>query len=382
MKVEIELEKNYVQNETHVIFNFTLDNTDTLVASERNTTLQEKVANFYFPLIFDLPHPDLCALAALKIISPYIGRELLMPEPVSEKMAQAIYKAYPNIKKINTSSMIKHRQKNITEKPAVSFSGGADSVAAASLLDSRERVPLIMLARKYHPNIGPFEQWYKTEANVHTMDNMPEIYKKIIVYSDFEFLSKSNNGNYCMYPDTYSFTIPSILLVEKLNLSHIVTGDIWVAFTGDETIWNKNLSYRRSYLFEAAGIPIDSTINGIGKLGSLLINDYYGLTTIVTTCQYGTFQNPCGKCIKCFRKCIYDAALFNNPLTKETIEQFNNSQAVKNFANNIGRNGYAFMPSYKYAFEKIDITFDDEVGKIQKKSQKMMTVVLRKKFRS
>ena len=364
MKVRIEHSRH--EDGTVIKFIFQLEDADRHESTSSNAgnhkiLLGDTETSFFIPEEFDLPHPDLCAFAALKIISPYIGHRFEMDRPVSTSFASAIYKAYPSIKEIVVNPDLEARPMPKVEKPVVSFSGGADSVAASALLGPE--TPLILSARTWHPKIGVFEKWYNTDANVKALSEMPSIFKKIHTKTDFEFLS--TNGKYCIYPDSYAFTIPCVLLADHLSISHIVTGDIWVAFTGDETIFNPNLMPRHNYLFESIGLSLEPILNGVGEFGSLIINNYYNLSSVSTSCQYGGFQRPCMKCIKCFRKSMFSWALFGKPLTSEEIKRFNESPAIQKFAENSGRGGLAFGPSYKYAFEKIDFIFDGPIGLIK-----------------
>lgn len=353
---------------TVVQFNFELEKDDSRESLSTNAgghgvKLSTNSARFYFPFKIDLPHPDLISLAALKIISPYVGSTLSCNIPMSEVMAEAIKKHYPRIQNITFDKLLKSRAVPEKEQPAVSFSGGADSVAAAALLDAG--TPLILSARKWHPDIGEFEKWYSTESNVQTLERMPRKYTKVCVYSDFEFLS--TNGSYCIYPDTYAFTIPSVLLADHYQLTDIVTGDILAAFTGDETNFSKNLSPRGGGLFEAAGLSIEPIINGLGEIGSLRIAEHFNLLDISTTCQYGKFQQPCMKCIKCFRKSFYAWALFDYKLSDRDIDRFNSAPAVKSFSDNSTRKGISLGPSYKYTFLKILNKFDGPIDIIRRR---------------
>lgn len=364
MRVKVECNKSI--DGTTVKFIFDLEETDRRESVSTNAgrakiILGENEASFFIPEPIDLPHPDLCALAALKIISPYVGFRFEMDRPVSEKFAQAIKNAYPDIQEIIVDSNLQPRIAPIIERPVVSFSGGADSVAAAALLDAG--TPLILSARTWHPNIGEFEKWYNTSANIETLNRMPSRFKKIAVKSDFEFLS--TNGNYCIYPDSYAFTIPCLLLADSLKTSHIVTGDIWVAFNGDETIFTKNLTSKHNTLFNAVGLSLEPIINGIGELGSLIICDHYNLLDIATTCQYGAFQKPCMKCIKCFRKTLYSWALFGKALSQSDIDKFNSAVPVQSFSKNNERKGLSLGPSYKYVFDKINHRFSGAIHDIQ-----------------
>lgn len=364
MRVEVDLSKN--NNGSVVKFKFTLEESDhresiSTNAGRARIILGENEATFHIPEQINLPHPDLCALAALKIITPYVGNRFEMDRPVSSTFAEAIKIAYPEIKEVTVDSNLVPRITPTIERPVVSFSGGADSVAAAALMDAG--TPLILSARTWHPNIGEFEKWYNTDANIETLNRMPSRFKKIAVKSDFEFLS--TNGNYCIYPDSYAFTIPCLLLADSLQISHIITGDIWVAFNGDETIFNKNLTSKHYGIFNAVGLSLEPVINGIGELGSLIICDHYNLLDIATTCQYGSFQKPCMKCIKCFRKTLYSWALFGKSLSQSDIDKFNSSVPVQSFSKNNDRKGLSLGPSYKYVFDKINHPFSGAIKEIQ-----------------
>ena len=364
MKVNIDY--STYSSGTLVTFNFELEETDSREAISTNAGKAKVVlgatdARFFIPESIEPPHPDLCALSALKIISPYIGLRFEMDRPVSAEFADIIKKAYPSIKEVSVDPMLKARSMPSVERPVVSFSGGADSVAAAALLSLG--TPLILSARTWHPKIGEFEKWYNTEANIETLARMPSRFKKISVRTDFEFLS--TNGNYCIYPDSYAFTIPCLMLADHLSISHIVTGDIWVAFNGDETIFTTALTSRHNYLFESVGLSLEPILNGVGELGSLIINEHYNLSDIATSCQYGAFQKPCMKCIKCFRKSIYSWALFDKKLSPDDIKKFNLSPAIQSFAKNNERKGLSLGPSYKYAFNKINFSFDGSIGTIR-----------------
>ena len=379
MKVHVSLIKTTdVTYPIVVSFDFELEETDTTEAKSTNAgrndiRLGSTSANFYFPLDFSLPHPDLCALAALKIISPYVGHSFTMDRPVSPAMAAAIKKHYPNIQNIAVEKNLQSRNAPVDEFAVVSFSGGADSVAAAAVLD--KGTPLILSARKVHPGIGEFEKWYKTEANLETLKRMPSRFPKVPVLTDFEFLS--TNGNYCIYPDAYAFTIPCMLLADHYKTTHIVTGDIWVAFNGDETLFTRSLMPRQNSLFSAVGLQLEPILNCVGELGSIIIADHYNLLDNATTCQYGEFQKPCMKCIKCFRKSLYGWALLGVPWTDADVQRFNSSPAIKKFAQLNDRKGFSLGPSYKLAFERVENIFHGETALIR---ERMLSVPVNPDF--
>lgn len=329
--MKVYIEKKWQSSGCQILFNFELD-TDDVTNSRSNNAGKNEIqlvntrASFDIPFDIALPHPDLLALAAIKIVSPYIGSRLELNYPVSHYFACIAKEIYPNIKYINEGN-IEHRYQPSQEKYAVSFSGGADSLAAANICPPG--TPLILLARKYHKDIGKFEPWYRTDGNIETLFHMNDAFVKIPILSDFEFLSVNKTNNYCVYPDNYSFTIPCLLLSDHLMLSGILTGDMLAAFSGDErTKFSTERFKKQQKLYYSVGLHLDSAIKGVTELGSELINRYYKNSDIANTCQYGGFKQPCMKCIKCFRKSLIKAYLDGTHLTESQLFKFDKSNAI------------------------------------------------------
>lgn len=350
-------------------FLFDLDEDDKITSKSLNAgggadiQLDARNANFHFPVEFNLPHPDLAAVAALKIVSPFIGSRLIMDRPVSPKIAAAIRANYPWIQEISVDERTSARPTPI-EKPAISFSGGADSVAVAKVMP--DNTPLVMAARTYHPEIGEFERWTKAAGPVGTMGAMPNDARKFLVYTDFPYLI--TNGKYCIYPDHYAFTTPAVLLADYLDISHIITGDIIAGLTENETLFNPVLMPSGAKIFHGIGLDLECPCNGVSEIITSKIVHETGLTKVSSTCEYGDFGKPCMRCIKCLRKNIYLWALTDEPLSDEQIAKFNNADPIKNFAKAEGRRGLAVMPSFKWAFRRIGKHFDGPVGEIQHRS--------------
>lgn len=347
-------------------FSFVLDDDDRTTGKSLNRggadiMLGARTAHFHFPLDFRKPHPDLLAIAALKIISPYVGSRFSMDQPVSEKAATAIRRAYPWIRDIGSEKHISPRQAP-GESPVISFSGGADSVAVAMIMP--QDTPLVMAARTFHPDLGPFETWARADAPVGTMQAMPNEARKYLVHTDFAYLS--TNGRYCIYPDTYAFTIPAIVLADHLDASHIVTGDIIAGLTGSETVFNQHLfPHKAQGMFQGAGLDLECPCNGVSEIITSKIVLSTGMDRKSSSCEYGDFEKPCMKCLKCLRKSMYVWALTGKALTQDQIDTFNASKLIKGFAQNTGRGGLAVMPSFKWAFRKTGRHFDGPIGDLQ-----------------
>ena len=331
MKVSVKKEADGFKCIIRYIFE--LDDDDKTSANSFNAgnnaiKLSCNHCSFYFPFDIALPHPDLCCMAALKIISPYIGSKIIMDRPVSADFANAVKAVYPNVKYVEVDNTLSPRRSSSNERIAVSFSGGADSLAVANLCEPG--TPLILSARRFHPDIGRFESWYNTEANKQTLLSMSDDYVKICVESDFEFLS--TNGSYCIYPDKYSFTIPSILLADYLDLNGIFVGDMLAAFTNNERNPYRLVNFQKlDKYYRSAGLRLESPVMGVTEIGTEMINRYYNNSEISTSCQYGSFKNPCYKCVKCFRKTLIKSWLSGTSIDDEILKKFESSSSVKKY---------------------------------------------------
>ena len=362
------LKENFDNNCARFIFSFVLDSDDKRKANSFNAgngeiILGADTCSFDFPFDVAIPHPDLVCMAALKIVSPYIGSTLIMDRPISRYFAEMAKTIYPNIKYINTCN-ISPRQVS-GERYSISFSGGADSLAAANL--SPDGTILILSARKQHPLIGKFESWYSTEANQATLANMPQKFVKICVKSDFEYLS--TNGKWCIYPDRYAFTIPSILLADHFNLTGILVGDVYAAFSADETkeYSLRNFEKMRDY-YKSVNLDLDSPVKGVTEIGSEIINRAFNNGDIATTCQYGSFKKPCMRCIKCFRKSLIKAYLDGKNLSDSVLDNFEKSRAVQNFADKISDAPMKFQYTFHEVLKSYNLSKFSHIQKIKNKA--------------
>ena len=367
--MKVHVRKNAIDlNKCSIEFKFELEDDDvreavSINAGSAKIKLISNHCSFDFDFDIALPHPDLLAMAALKIISPYIGSRLVMDMPVSVAFFKAAQEIYPNLKYINTDKNLIARRA-CGEKYAVSFSGGADSLATANLCT--DDVVLILSARKYHNDVGEFEPWYSTDRNIDLLKSYNPSKCRICVKSDFEFLS--TNGHWCIYPDKYSFTIPCILLADHLKLTGILTGDMNLAFTADERRlydmkgFNKQVSY-----YNSVGLDMDSPVKGITEVGTALVNKYYKNMERAVSCQYGKGGKPCGRCIKCFRKGLLVQRLNNKIVSDGDLNIYNESRAVNSFLDKNAKGKLHSYLLYSWLLRDLDLSKYQNLNKFKYK---------------
>ncbi len=369
--MKVNFTKNELEKQTEIVFKFELEASD----SERGVSsnggrdpvlLKGNQCKFLFPLKMELPHVDLLAFAALKIISPYIGDSFSIGNGVSGEFSKYIKTKYKNIINVLVDdNLTSYSSQNLeNDNLAVSFSGGVDSVAAA--FTQKEGTYLIMSSVVDHPSIPRAGR--NTNAHVIALDKMPNTYKKIEVKTDFVFLSFSQRGNWTSYPDTYCFTIPSVLLAEHLKLKAIITGDMMDEFTMRATIYKEKLHFPAIEFFKGINTPIEYPLNGVTELVSNRIAYENGMIDFAESCEGGSFGKPCYKCVKCFRKTLYKWSMFNIKPSDDAINSINNSHYANTFAKAEGRDAYNFAPLLKWAFENIEYDFDGNLKKIKDRS--------------
>jgi hypothetical protein len=310
--------------------------------------LAHNKVRFYFPYSdLTVPHPDAFALGILKVISPFVGSTIEVPLGVSQQFANDVKSHYKfDIQPVDQTLS----PRDVTgDRYAVSFSGGADSVAAALIMPHETH--LVLHSRCLHPEVPIREEWYKTEANIQTLRAMPEHFIKTVVYSDFERICW--NGKFHLYPDSYAFTIPIIFLSDYFNFSGVVTGDIRGAITGDEVKFKKNFASYSNRMFGAVNLDFFPVLGGVSEFGSTTINRKYGLQDIATSCSYGAFKKPCMRCIKCFRKTMIDFAIDGKQVPTNILQGFKEGQPVQRYLYGTERRNIALLPTYKQVLKMI-----------------------------
>lgn len=162
-----------------------------LNAGKRDIRLKTNSCNFYFKNIISLPHPDIVAFTSLKIISPFIGEKINFENGVSAKMADEIYKKYPFIKNVNVNkNLVSYSDRDSIKdgETVISFSGGADSVGAAGIVEKGTKLILNALVEHTDKNVK-FNNPNSTDAQIKTIKKMPRYFNKEIVYTDFPYMT-------------------------------------------------------------------------------------------------------------------------------------------------------------------------------------------------
>ncbi|PZG36211.1 hypothetical protein C1I98_27005 [Spongiactinospora gelatinilytica] len=254
-------------------------------------------------------HPDLSALAAWTVVAPWTTRRITFDRPVSRGLAAAIEQGFgieagPVGATPRTGSRL-----------AISYSGGADSVAVAAMLPD---APLVHFQRVPHQRVP--NRWTHYRADVLAKLAARTGRELTIVQSDLEFtLAEPRPG----YPEHHAVAAGAILMAGELDLGGIAfgyeMGSRWLGggrylhrYTPHNPMWSPGGRWGR--LFAAAGLPMVLPVGGVSEAVTMRLALGSPLREQVRWCLRGDDGGPCGVCGKCLYKELIQAAIERRPL--------------------------------------------------------------------
>ncbi|WP_157250800.1 DUF6395 domain-containing protein [Nonomuraea typhae] len=257
----------------------------------------------------DDAHPDLFAVAAWTVVAPWTRKRITFDRAVSERVAEALHDGWGV-----EAEPVRAEPRRQGRVLAISYSGGADSVAAAAIFPE---APFVHFRRAPHPRVP--NRWTHYRADV-----VAELAKKTgreltTVTSDLEFtLAEPRPG----YPEHHAVAAGALLLADRMDLGGLAfgyeLGSRWLGgdryllrFTPDNPMWAPHGQWGR--LFAAAGVPIVLPVGGVSEAVTMRLALGSELRDQVRWCLQGT-DGPCRTCGKCLYKEIIQAAVERRPL--------------------------------------------------------------------
>ena len=302
--------------EPNLEFKIHLDEDDRINPSEK-FSLNQKKFSFTLPSEFDFEkiHPDHLALVCLLVCQPFVGKRLECPKPVSKAFAEIANKK-TRYDIVNIDENLEPWQPHPNSRPALAFSGGADSTAALSLLPS-DTAPIFL----DRPSLNS-RTLYDRDAAHKACKSLIEIgYEVKMITSDLEYVR-----NPVGFPIDVANAAPSILLAELMEFDAIAFGTILESTYGIGHEKYRDYPHGNHYqywggLFSAAGLPFLQVVSGVSEVGTAIINRNSPIGEYAHSCMRGKWQKPCRKCWKCFRKLLLESAITGTTLTDSEYEE-------------------------------------------------------------
>ncbi|MEU7896096.1 DUF6395 domain-containing protein [Nonomuraea sp. NPDC049152] len=262
--------------------------------------------------IKDVPgdaHDDLWAVAAWTIVAPWTRRRITFDRPVSPELARALHDGWGV-----EAGPVGGTPREAGGTLAISYSGGADSVAAATIFPD---APFVHFRRVSHQRVP--NRWPHYRSDVLARLAVQTGREVTTVESDLEFtLAEPRPG----YPEHHAVAAGALLLADRMDLGGLAfgyeLGSRWLGgdryllrYTPDNLMWAPHGAWGR--LFAAVGVHIVLPVGGVSEAVTMRIALESPLKAQVRWCLRGT-GGPCRTCGKCLYKELIQAAVERRPM--------------------------------------------------------------------
>lgn len=282
--------------------------------------------SFYFKSInhnFLNIHNDRVALVAIINILPFVGKRIFLNWEVSKKFLSSI----KIISRVTIEAKSSSNNHLIPKKgiPALSFSGGADSMAALAVMPNYTEP--VFMKRSSSKKI---KSLYDPDAAINSCNMLSNLgYNLHMIESDLEYLRDPLG-----FPSDLSVGSPIILIGENCNFDSIAFGTILESAYGTSGDSFRNYCDSSHYkfwstLFESVGLSYCLPVGGVSEVGTELILNNSALGNFYQSCIRGKWKEPCKLCWKCFRKGLLNNKNNFKKKESEIIFMLKNSKEVK-----------------------------------------------------
>ncbi|MGV9308890.1 DUF6395 domain-containing protein [Nonomuraea sp. NPDC004354] len=254
-------------------------------------------------------HDDLWAVAAWTVVAPWTRRRITFDRPISPELARVLHDGWGV-----EAGPVGGTPRAAGRTLAISYSGGADSVAAATIFPD---APFVHFRRVPHQRVP--NRWPHYRSDVLARLAAQTGREVTTVESDLEFtLAEPRPG----YPEHHAVAAGALLLADEMDLGGLAfgyeLGSRWLGgdryllrFTPDNPMWAPHGAWGR--LFAAAGVPIVLPVGGVSEAVTMRIALDSPLKAQVRWCLRGT-GGPCRTCGKCLYKELIQAAVERRPM--------------------------------------------------------------------
>ena len=326
MKITVDFSKpSKKMQHSQIIFHIELEKEDNINPS-KNVKFGSNQFSFLLPKEVTLEeiHPDHLALVSVLVCHPFIGERIVFPKGVSKQF----FKAHEIVTRYiveNVDETLQPWEPSRKSRPALAFSGGADSTAALALMPSNTMSVFLDRPLK-------FFDLYNKEAVYKACDYLIENgYEVMKVISNLEFVRDPIG-----FPVDVANACPAILLASHMGFDAIAFGTIMEsAFgVGHKNYRNYPTGNHFSHLggiFRAAGLPFFQVVSGVSEVGTAIINRDSSIGHIAHSCMRGKWRSPCKNCWKCFRKIFLDSVVHNKELNNKEIKKLFKIEEARRF---------------------------------------------------
>lgn len=268
-------------------------------------------------------HPDRLALVAILNTLPFCEDRLHISWPVSSRFLEGS-KVISRISINSDEGTVEPIYRNESVRHALSFSGGADSMAALAVMpQSTESVFMLRTKRG-------IRSLYDSEAAQESCRQLRNLgFIVHIIESDFEYLREPIG-----FPTDLAVSSPAILLASSRDFASIAFGTILESAFGTSGVNFRNYLDSSHYrlwntLFESAGLGYSLPVAGVSEVGTAKLCMELPIGRFHQSCIRGKWGKPCNSCWKCFRKNTLICALEGTPISEPSKQAIRKSKEVR-----------------------------------------------------
>mgnify|MGYP001160551751 CR=1 FL=1 len=273
-------------------------------------------------------HPDLFALAILGAIYPFCGNKIQLSRGVSQDF-------HNQVKRV-TKKQVLPIDKNLSPRkapknavPALTFSGGIDSTAAAVLLPDNTHL-------FYFDRIVPKgrKTMLNQEAAYYACDKMAQLGKTVHrIKTDMQYLRKPVGFNSYL-----SDAVPVLLLADYYGFDTVAHGQTieigyQIGHLGFKDCKETEVGDPWFKLLNAVDMTYTLPTIGLSEVSTTRIVLQSPYHEFSQACSRGKIKKPCMNCFKCFRKSLLEKVIKNKSIDDRYLDQLFNIKDAKRVIN-------------------------------------------------
>jgi hypothetical protein len=311
------------------------------------------------PASFEGVHPDLHALAILRVLRPFVGRTLRLPFAVSAPLA-GIVERERGITLAPVDPRLEPRARPASPRTALLFSGGMDS-AAASLVCPEDTVHLFL---DRIPLAG-------ADGDPNTLADLvhprrvcrvaEQLGRRVVTLRD------GHEQLFRPYPTwhTEMKVLPVLYLADTLALGAFATGDVLCAihFGGYQQRASSSWSFRGpergpfphavsddGILATLEGVRPVGCVEGLSEVATAIVVSRSPYADRTASCYYRSRGSYCMRCDKCFKKILLMHIARDQETPGDLFERF---LAIDYLADIFSRPYFDWHHVWYYVFQRL-----------------------------
>lgn len=329
--------------------------------AKRRLTRVRDLFEVHLPPVFGTMHADAHAAALWLMLRPMIGSRLEVPFDVSEAFAAGMLRHH-GVQFPRVDAALTPRKAPERPRPALLFSGGVDSLAAAMVMP--RGTALLFLDRV--PHFPPGQDVLNQEALIDPRQQRWLCNSLGRSGWAVHGVSTEHEHLYEPYPLHHSagFHLPALYLADALGLGNVANGDVlcprffggyhegvteWRFERGAADVLRSGAD--QPFELRLAGLALGYPVLGLTEIGTAAIVAASPFKGRATSCYFPSNGNYCLRCDKCFKKLLLEYVLAGREVPAALFEHF---LAFPYLASIFARPVFDWHHVWYYLFQRLD----------------------------